>query len=203
MTEKKPTRSKLKRQAILQAAKRAFQERGVHNTSMDELAALAEVSKRTVYNHFASKEALIITLMGELWQQATQCAGGVYEADTDLQLQLRKLIEAEIEVICSREYIELNRVAFDHFFHQPEALRQQMEKFSAIETGITRWLKAATADGRLQNLDIEIGSKQIHSLIKGSCFWPQLMQVSPLLTPKERAALAERTAALFLSHYAA
>ncbi|WP_406828807.1 TetR/AcrR family transcriptional regulator [Microbulbifer sp. ARAS458-1] len=203
MTEKKPTRSELKRQAILQAAKRAFQERGVHNTSMDELAALAEVSKRTVYNHFASKEALIITLMGELWQQATQCAGGVYEADTDLKRQLCKLIEAEIEVICSREYIELNRVAFDHFFHQPEALRQQMEKFSAIETGITRWLKAATADGRLQNLDIEIGSKQIHSLIKGSCFWPQLMQVSPLLTPKERAALAERTAALFLSHYTA
>ncbi|WP_231759348.1 TetR/AcrR family transcriptional regulator [Microbulbifer elongatus] len=203
MTEKKPTRSELKRQAILQAAKRAFQERGVHNTSMDELAALAEVSKRTVYNHFASKEALIITLMGELWQQATQCADGVYEADTDLKLQLCKLIEAEVRVICSREYIELNRVAFDHFFHQPEALREQMEKFSAIETGIMRWLKAATADGRLQNLDIEIGSKQIHSLIKGSCFWPQLMQVSPLLTPQERAELAERTAALFLSHYAA
>lgn len=203
MTEKKPTRSELKRRAILQAAKQAFQERGVHNTSMDELAALAEVSKRTVYNHFASKEALIITLMGELWQQATQCAGGVYEAHTDLQLQLRKLIEAEIEVICSREYIELNRVAFDHFFHRPEALRQQMEKFSAIETGITRWLKAATADGRLRDLDIEIGSKQIHSLIKGSCFWPQLMQVSPLLNPQERRELAERTAALFLSQYAA
>ncbi|WP_160154734.1 TetR/AcrR family transcriptional regulator [Microbulbifer sp. ALW1] len=203
MSEKKPTRSELKRQAILLAAKSAFQERGVHNTSMDELAALAEVSKRTVYNHFASKEALIMALMSELWQQATQCAGGTYEAGTDLQSQLSNLIESEIEVICSREYIELNRVAFDHFFHQPEALREQMEKFSAYETAITRWLKAALADGRLQQLDIEIGSKQIHNLIKGSCFWPQLMQVNPLLNQQERHALAERTAALFLSHYRA
>ena len=44
MTEHKPTRSELKRQAILQAARDAFQERGVHSTSMDELAALASVS---------------------------------------------------------------------------------------------------------------------------------------------------------------
>ncbi|WP_078083822.1 TetR/AcrR family transcriptional regulator [Microbulbifer mangrovi] len=203
MSEKKPTRSELKRQAILRAAKQAFQERGVNNTSMDELAALAEVSKRTVYNHFASKEVLIITLMSELWRQATQCDGGDYEADTDLKLQLCKLIEAEIAAICSREYIELNRVAFDYFFHQPEALRQQMEKFSAYETSITRWLKAAAADGRLRDLDIEIGSKQIHNLIKGSCFWPQLMQVNPLLDQQERHMLAERTAALFLSHYRA
>ena len=201
MTEKKPTRSELKREAILQAAKRAFQERGVHNTSMDELAAQAEVSKRTVYNHFNSKEALIVALMEELWQQASQCADGVYQAGIPLHTQLKGLIEAEVAMICSREYIELNRVAFDHFFHQPEALREQMDKFSALETGITRWLKAAQADGRLQDLDIEIGSKQIHSLIKGSCFWPQLMQVSPLLNQRERRALAERTAAMFLSRY--
>lgn len=201
MIEKKPTRSELKRQAILQAAKHAFQERGVQNTSMDELAALAEVSKRTVYNHFASKEALIMALMGELWQRATLSAGGAYEADTDLQAQLSKLIESEIEVINSREYIELNRVAFDHFFHQPEALRQQMEKFSKHETAITRWIKAAVADGRLRDLDVEIASKQIHSLIKGSCFWPQLLQVTPNLDTREQQDLAERTAALFLSHY--
>ncbi len=67
MSETNPTRSELKRQAILQAARDAFQEHGVHNTSMDELAALAQVSKRTVYNHFASKEVLIMTLMAELW----------------------------------------------------------------------------------------------------------------------------------------
>ncbi|MBS7690824.1 TetR/AcrR family transcriptional regulator [Pseudomonas lalucatii] len=201
MLEKKPTRSELKRQAILEAAKRTFQEQGVQGTSMDMLAAEAQVSKRTVYNHFASKEVLIMELITALWQQATLLPQGSYDSDANLQEQLCALIASEIAVICSREYIELNRVAFDHFFHRPEALREEVKKFSAYETGIKRWIKAAQVDGRLRDLDAEIASGQIHNLIKGSCFWPQLMQVAPILDEPEREALAERTAAMFLSHY--
>jgi len=201
MSETNPTRSELKRQAILQAARDAFQEHGVHNTSMDELAALAQVSKRTVYNHFASKEVLIMTLMAELWQQATVHEGRDYDPDADLHSQLCALIELEIEVICSQQYIDLNRVAFDHFFHRPDALREQVEKLAAHEPAITRWIKAAVADDRLQQLDHEVASQQVHSLIKGGCFWPQLMQIAPLLTVQERRELASQTTALFLSHY--
>ncbi|ENK2095788.1 TetR family transcriptional regulator, partial [Vibrio vulnificus] len=43
MIEKKKTRSEEKREAILTAAKQAFLEFGVQNTSMDKLAALAGV----------------------------------------------------------------------------------------------------------------------------------------------------------------
>lgn len=203
MSEKKPSRSEQKRRAILDAAKRVFQEQGVQASSMDELAASAQVSKRTVYNHFASKEALIMALITELWQRATLSTDGTYDADAGLQGQLCQLLESEIDTICSREYIELNRVAFDHFFHRPEALRRQIEKFSSHETAVKRWIRAARADGRLGELDVEIATAQVHNLVKGSCFWPQLMQVAPLLDERERRALAERTAALFLSHYRA
>ncbi|GAA5443280.1 hypothetical protein Misp06_01456 [Microbulbifer sp. NBRC 101763] len=203
MNEKKPTRSELKRQAIIDAAKQAFQELGVQGTSMDELAARAQVSKRTVYNHFASKEALVMFLIGELWQQATQSPGCEYNPNSDLHTQLRALLELEIKTICNPQYIELNRMAFDYFFHQPEALRKEMEKFKANETGVQRWIKSALADGRLRQLDLEIASGQIHNLIKGSCFWPQLLQLSGQPTPTEQEALAERTTAMFLSHYRA
>ncbi|MFA0811558.1 TetR/AcrR family transcriptional regulator C-terminal domain-containing protein [Microbulbifer epialgicus] len=201
MSEKKPTRSELKRQAIIEAAKQAFQELGVQGTSMDELAARAQVSKRTVYNHFASKEALVMYLIGELWQQAIQSPDCNYNPDSDLHSQLRLLLEQEIKIICNPQYIELNRMAFDHFFHQPEALRKEVEKFKANETGVQCWIKSAVADGRLNQLDLEIASGQIHNLIKGSCFWPQLLQLSDPPTPAEQEALAERTAAMFLSRY--
>ncbi|WP_444887253.1 TetR/AcrR family transcriptional regulator [Microbulbifer sp. JMSA008] len=201
MSEKKPTRSEIKRQAIIDAAKQAFQELGVQGTSMDELAARAQVSKRTVYNHFASKEALVMFLIGELWQQATQSPGCDYNPDSDLYAQLHTLLALEIKTICNPQYIELNRMAFDYFFHQPEALRQEMEKYKAHETGVQRWIKAAAADGRLKPLDPEIASGQIHNLIKGSCFWPQMLQLSGPPSSTEQAALAERTAEMFLSHY--
>ena len=63
MTGNTRTRSDAKREAIIQAATQAFQEYGVNGTSMDKLAELANVSKRTVYNHFATKEDLVMHLV--------------------------------------------------------------------------------------------------------------------------------------------
>ena len=51
-------RSPRKRRAILEAATTAFLRHGYLGTSMDEIAALAAVSKQTVYKHFADKESL-------------------------------------------------------------------------------------------------------------------------------------------------
>jgi AcrR family transcriptional regulator len=53
-----PKRSTRKRQAILDAATTVFLRKGYLGTSMDEIAALAAVSKQTVYKQFADKERL-------------------------------------------------------------------------------------------------------------------------------------------------
>ncbi len=45
-------------EAILRAAIATFIERGYENASMDEVAALARTTKRTVYAHFTNKEEL-------------------------------------------------------------------------------------------------------------------------------------------------
>jgi TetR/AcrR family transcriptional repressor of mexJK operon len=51
-------RSAHKHRAILDAARTVFLQKGYLGTSMDEIAALAKVSKQTVYKHFADKEGL-------------------------------------------------------------------------------------------------------------------------------------------------
>jgi len=45
---------------ILDAAQQLFREQGIRDTGMDQLCALAGVSKRTVYQHFGSKGDLVI-----------------------------------------------------------------------------------------------------------------------------------------------
>ena len=59
-------RSALKRRAILDAATEIFLKGGYLGTNMDEIAALSEVSKQTVYKHFASKEALFIEIVSSM-----------------------------------------------------------------------------------------------------------------------------------------
>src|SRR3954467_10601368 len=47
------------RERILSASHRLFPDQGINSTGIDQLCAVAEVSKRTLYQHFAGKDELI------------------------------------------------------------------------------------------------------------------------------------------------
>jgi len=54
------------RTAILEAARALIAEQGGPRFSVDELAERADVSRRTVFNHFASVDDILVTLCTEL-----------------------------------------------------------------------------------------------------------------------------------------
>ncbi|WP_137167541.1 TetR/AcrR family transcriptional regulator [Salinimonas lutimaris] len=202
MSSDNRTRSDIKRDAIISAAKAAFHKYGVAGTSMDKLAEMACVSKRTVYNHFASKEVIVMHLIRSLWHKSLVSIPVPYDCASSLEEQLSRLLRAEIELITGEEYLELARVAFGHLFYEPERLRGEIEQLTAQETVLHRWLHAANDDGCLLVCDIEYAVKELSSLIKGHCFWPQLMKIEAPLTDERKDCIAKRTARLFLSHYA-
>ena len=47
------------RERILSASQQLFRDQGINRTGMDQLCAVAEVSKRTLYQHFPGKDELI------------------------------------------------------------------------------------------------------------------------------------------------
>ena len=59
------TRSKKAHDKVIRAALTLFGERGIDATSMDAIAQNSGVSKATIYNHWADKEALLLEVM--LW----------------------------------------------------------------------------------------------------------------------------------------
>jgi AcrR family transcriptional regulator len=69
ITEGKPelTRSRMsaadRREAILDAARSAFAERGFHETSLESVAERAGVSKALLYEHFSSKRELYVAML--------------------------------------------------------------------------------------------------------------------------------------------
>ncbi len=201
MMEKKQSRSELKREAIVEAAIEAFREEGVKATSMDRLAKLANVSKRTIYNHFENKEALVLHLLSELWQRAIMQSEVSYNRGQPLESQLAVLLTEELEFLSSPQYQDLARVAFDYLFSNPDMLQDELKKLSEKETAVYRWIVAARDDGKLIELDVDIAKEQLHSLIKGSALWPQLMRLREPLTIDEKQRLVEETTKLFLARY--
>ncbi len=201
MIQKEKTRSEKKHDAILGAAKRAFLEFGVQGTSMDRLAEMAEVSKRTVYNHFSSKEQLVLHMLSELWTRTMVDVDVPYVSDEPPEDQLVRLVEAEIELVSGEEFLGLSRAAAEYYMFQPEKLQAAMAEFPSDATALHRWLSAAMDDGRIRRADVDVAFDQLHSLVKGACYWPQLLGFKPALTTDEKKRLADESVAMFLDHY--
>lgn len=201
MTSNSRTRSDAKREAIIQAATQAFQEFGVNGTSMDKLAELANVSKRTVYNHFSTKEELVMHLVTKQWQTAILNVNKKYDPETDIGVQMQDILLQDIEFLVSESHLDLARVAIGHFFYEPDKLKDEVAQLRAQETAMHRWLKEAKADNKLDFDDLERVVNEIDSLVKGRCFWPQLFKIEDTLSEQDKLNVAANTVSLILSRY--
>ena len=55
---------------ILQASYRLFRQKGFTRVNVDEIAAAADVTKRTLYSHFESKDALLAEVLRAQHEQS-------------------------------------------------------------------------------------------------------------------------------------
>jgi TetR/AcrR family transcriptional regulator, mexJK operon transcriptional repressor len=70
------------RAAVLHAGRELFLQKGYAGATMEEIAARAGLTKRTVYNHYADKEALFVEIVSEVIAYAERFAGGLREEFT-------------------------------------------------------------------------------------------------------------------------
>lgn len=191
-----------KREAIVLAAIAEFRDRGFEVTSMDRIAARAQVSKRTVYNHFPSKEELFAEMLQRLWSRAAPPADATYKADRGLRDQLRDLLQAKMDTLGDGNFLDLARVVLGATIHSPERAQDWMNRINEREETFTVWIRAAQRDGRLKAVDADFAASQIHALLKAFAFWPQLTLNAPLLDEQKRHEVVESALDMFLGWYA-
>lgn len=190
-----------KRHAIVEAAIAEFRQHGFEATSMDRVAATAGVSKRTVYNHFPSKDALFGEILRGLWQRSADAVNLVYRPDQPLRAQLITLLQQKLRLLDDPAFIDLSRVALAEGIHSPARARELISQLGSKEEGTTTWLRAALADGRLAGVEADFASQQLQALVKGFAFWPQLTMGQPPLSPQQQTQVAESAVAMFLGLY--
>lgn len=124
-------RSARKRSAILEAATTVFLDNGYLGTSMDEIAALARVSKQTVYKHFADKERLFVEIVTNM---VNEISDPVYQevlslADSgDIEADLRDLARRLLEGVAQPRLLQLRRLVIGEATRFPALGRTFFER---------------------------------------------------------------------------
>ena len=190
-----------KREAIIQAAIVEFRASGFDITSMDKIAATAGVSKRTVYNHFPSKEELFAEIMHKLWTSISAQQDTVYRHDLPLRGQLEALLQAKLQLLADNNFLDLARVAIAATIHSPERAQDMVARLGEREEGLTVWIREAQADGRLKPVDPCFAAQQVHGLIKTFAFWPQISMGQPALPAEMQAIVVASALDMFLACY--
>ena len=167
-----------KRQQILAAAIAEFQEKGFAGASMDRIAARAEVSKRTVYNHFDGKDALFRSIVDKAAGAVKSAIGICYDPARPLVDQLTELAMAEARLSQDAEVISLSRMAASELLRDPD-LARRLDLPMPHEEIFGAFFSAAAADGAIEAEAPEHIALQFLSMIKAQTFWPTVFGGAP------------------------
>ena len=116
-------RSALKRQTILSAGRELFLSNGYQGTSVDHIAASAEVSKQTVYKHFGDKHELLLAIVNEALESTVAPFLGRIAAladTTDLEADLTTLAADYLSAVLQEPVVQLRRLVIGEANRVPE-----------------------------------------------------------------------------------
>jgi len=190
-----------KRSAIVDAAADQFRAHGFEATSVDRIAALAGVSKRTVYNHFPSKEELFAETLTQMFQRSAGMLELAYSRERGLREQLVELMALKMRTLADQDFIDLARVAVAEAIHAPERALPVIARLGEREEGVTAWVRAAQADGRLKPGDPAFAATLLQGQVKTFAFWPQVAMGAAPLDEDRQAQVIDAAVSMFLAYF--
>ena len=192
-----------KRADIVAAAVLEFQERGFGSARIDRIAERAQVSKRTLYKHFGSKDGLFEAIVELVIDESKEVEISPYRPDEPLAKQLVEALASYVTAISTDEFIGLSRVMMAEFLRDQEVSRKVLERSELQNADFVALVKSAMDSGEIRTADPVYATNQLVSLAKASLYWPKLLLGAPLPEASEVNAVIEDSVAMFLNHYEA
>lgn len=159
-----------KRQAILDAAKNLFLQKGYASTSMDAVAAEAGVSKLTVYNHFTDKETLFsAAVIARCDEQLPEL---FFETPDGMSVEamLTNIGRGFFALINSPDSLELHRLMVAQGNQDPKLAEIFFEAGpQRILNEMERFLTQIDQAGSLSIDNPRVATEHFLSLLKGTC----------------------------------
>lgn len=187
-----------KRQNIIDAAVEEFSLHGFEAARIDDIAKRAQVSKRTLYNHFTSKQVLFDAIVEVVMARVTSIETPGFSPTQPLRDQLIFALKAYVDVITEPRYLSINRLLAAEYMRDQELAKQILLRPELYVSPVSNILEHAMEAGQLRQSDPDIAASQILGLIKNFYFWPQfLLNAEQNKSPE----MMEDCLDMFLNHH--
>ena len=183
-------RTEKKRKDIIDAAIDEFKEQGFLGAKTTSIAKKANVSSRTLYKHFESKEALFDAISEIMLEQNRSMEPVAYDPDA---------LWLYIAVISEETAIVLNRMVLSELIRDLDRSRQFFTETESHDYPMTRLIGEAMEARVIRKADPVFATNQLLALAKNFFFWPEFF-LGENPTPKD---VLDDCVAMFLAHYKA
>jgi AcrR family transcriptional regulator len=174
-----------------------FLRNGYAAASMDEVAREAGMSKRTLYQVFASKAALFEATIGATLVPIALDTD--LERDPDLRRALTGILVAAAEHLLAEAQIGIFRLVIGERHCSPEVAQATHRVLTSRgASALERRLTAEVAAGRLGLANPTTASRMLYGMVLGSAQMRLLLGVRDPITSAEIQALAQEAVRLFL-----
>lgn len=197
------------RTAVVDAARTLFLRQGYAGTTMEEIAALAGLTKRTLYNNYAGKEALFTQIVTAVIAYAEEFTRGLREeltvgiTDTNLRATLHDLGRRLALGIVRPEVVALRRLLIGEAREFPALAAEYFDRAPGrvLET-LASGFEHLGQIGLLRVADARQAAAQFAYLVAGEPL-DRAMLAGTIPTREHVIAYAREGVETFLARYAA
>lgn len=176
MSRKEELESKIIEAAILE-----FLKRGLESGSMENIASVAEVSKRTLYKYYPNKESIFDAIIEKLLSAVCGFIPVAYLKSETIEKQLCKIIDHKADLMTSVEYMDISRLVLSEVMKGRKLEDKHLERFYVSELHFIKWIDAAKKDGKISSKQSsDLIANQFHSILKGQLFYPVIFGIKSL-----------------------
>jgi TetR/AcrR family transcriptional repressor of mexJK operon len=158
--------SQQRRRDILMAGKKVFFEQGYALTSIDRVAAVAGTTKRTVYDHFGSKDALFAEVIAFGSEQFVAMLLPTAEAlPAPLAEGFRLFVVRLVELVTRPDIVRFQRLIIAEAERYPQFGQVLYETaILGAEQVLADYLRARIADGQAPAQDVDRSARMVLDL---------------------------------------
>jgi TetR/AcrR family transcriptional regulator, mexJK operon transcriptional repressor len=157
-----------KQDAILASARDEFFEYGFESASIERIAAAANVSKVTIYNHFQNKENLFSAMVGSECRIMRGNLPAISDEEIPLRAELMNFAQSMMEFLSSPDIIRFDRRMAAEVERHPAMGELFLNAGPRLmQNMLTEMLAGEMERGRLDKADPKEAAAHLYGIVKG------------------------------------